>query len=68
VGTTLAGAINTAKSASSVNLTMDAASRWSVTGTSYLSTLKDADTTYSNITCASSGCKVYVNGSDLGIK
>jgi len=41
---------------------LDAASTWTVTGVSYLTTLTDADGTYSNITCQSpsSNC-VYVN-------
>jgi hypothetical protein len=46
---------------------MDKASKWVVTGTSYLTTLTDADTTHSNITCQTSGCTVYVDGSAITI-
>jgi hypothetical protein len=60
----LTGAINTADTGKTVTLTLDSTSKWVVTGTSYLTTLTDADTTYSNITCATAGCKVY-NGTTL---
>jgi hypothetical protein len=43
-----------------VSLTLDATSTWVVTGTSYLTTLTDADTSYSNITCATVGCTVHI--------
>lgn len=63
----LTGTINAADLGNSVSLTMDSASKWVVTGTSYLTALTDADTTYSNITCQTSGCKVYVNGNAISI-
>lgn len=66
-GSSLTGAINTAGTGKTVSLTMDSASKWVVTGTSYLTTLTDADTTYSNITCQTSGCKVYVNGNAISV-
>ena len=66
-GSSLTGAINTADTGKTVSLTLDSASKWAVTGTSYLTTLTDADTTYSNITCQTSGCKVYVNGNAISI-
>ncbi len=66
-GSTLTGAIKNADTGKSVTLIMDAASKWVVTGTSYLTTLTDADTTYSNITCQTSGCKVYVNGTAISV-
>jgi hypothetical protein len=44
---------------------MDSASKWVVTGTSYLTALTDADTTYSNITCQTSCCKVYVGTTEI---
>ena len=66
-GSSLTGAINNADTGKTVSLTMDSASKWVVTGTSYLTSLTDADATYSNITCQSSGCKVYVNGAALSV-
>lgn len=63
----LTGEINNADTGSSVTLTMDSASKWVVTGTSYLTSLTDADSTYSNITCQTSGCKVYVGGTAISI-
>jgi hypothetical protein len=56
----LTGAINKANTGKTVNLTLDATSTWVVTGTSYLTTLTDADTSYSNITCATAGCTVHI--------
>jgi uncharacterized protein (TIGR03437 family) len=67
VGSKLTGAINTADTGKTVALTLDSASKWVVTGTSYLTSLTDADATYSNIACQTSGCKVYVNGSEISI-
>jgi hypothetical protein len=68
-GSQLTGAINTANSGStSVTLALDSASSWVVTGTSYLTSLTDADTTYSNITCQTSDCKVYVNASAITVQ
>jgi hypothetical protein len=67
VGSTLTGAINNADTGKTVSLTMDKASKWVVTGTSYLTSLTDADTTYSNITCQTTGCTVYVNGTAIAI-
>jgi hypothetical protein len=65
VGSMLTGAINNADSAStSVTLTLDANSKWIVTGDSYLTSLTDADTTYANISCKTT-CSVYVNGSPI---
>ncbi|WP_157003203.1 hypothetical protein [Ralstonia sp. A12] len=63
----LTGAINTADTGRSVTLTLDSTSKWIVTGTSYLTSLTDADSTYSNITCQTAGCKVYVAGTAISI-
>jgi hypothetical protein len=68
VGSKLTGAINTHNTGGGTTLALDAKSKWIVTGTSYLKTLTDADTTYSNITCQTTGCKVYVNGKAISIK
>jgi hypothetical protein len=64
-GSTLTGAINTADTGKTVSLTLDSASKWVVTGTSYLTALTDADSTYSNITCQTTGCKVYVGTTEI---
>jgi hypothetical protein len=63
---TLTGAINADNTGSSVSLTLDAASQWVVTGTSYLTSLTNSDNT--NITCETSGCQVYVNGTEIDIE
>jgi hypothetical protein len=67
-GSSLSGAINTADTGKTVTLTLDAASKWVVTGTSYLTALTDADSSYGNISCQTSGCKVYVNGTAISIQ
>jgi hypothetical protein len=64
-GSTLTGEINNADTGQTVSLTLDAASKWVVTGTSYLTALTDADTSYDNITCQTSGCKVYVGTAEI---
>lgn len=63
----LTGAINSANTGKTVALTLDSTSKWVVTGTSYLTALTDEDGTYSNITCQTSGCKVYVNGTEIAV-
>ena len=63
--TTLTGAINNSDTGAAVSLTMDAVSKWEVTGTSYLTALTDADGTYANITCQTAGCKVYVGTTEI---
>jgi hypothetical protein len=59
----LTGAINNANTGKTVSLTLDATSTWVVTGTSYLTTLTNADSTNANIKCETAGCKVYIGGS-----
>jgi hypothetical protein len=66
-GSSLTGAINPTNIGQTASLTLDAASYWRVTGTSYLTSLTDDDTTYSNITCQTAGCKVYVNGTAISV-
>lgn len=56
----LTGSINAGNTASASNLTLDATSKWTLTANSYLSSLSDVATTYSNIT--TNGYKLYVNG------
>jgi hypothetical protein len=65
---TLTGAINNPNTGKTVKVTMDAASRWIVTGTSYLTTLTDADATHGNISCQTAGCRVYVGGNLISIQ
>jgi hypothetical protein len=63
VGSSLTGAINNANSgAETVSLTLDANSTWIVTGDSHLTHLSNAVAGNSNITCATPGCHVFVNG------
>jgi len=45
----MTGAINTDNTASSIALTLDSTSTWNVTGTSYLTSLIDEDSTLANI-------------------
>jgi len=59
------GTINGANTASSVTLTLDATSSITLTGDSYVTSLTDADTTYSNINL--NGYTLYVNGTALEI-
>jgi len=47
--TTLTGAVNANNTASSIYLTLDSTSTWNVTGTSYLTSFTDEDSTLSNI-------------------
>jgi len=64
-GSKLTGTINNAATGKTVALTLDATSKWVVTGDSTLTTLTDADTTYSNIVCKTAGCKVYVGSNTI---
>lgn len=61
VKSTLEGALNGANTAKLMSLTLDEASVWNVTGTSYLTDLTDADTTLSNI--IDNGNTVYYDAS-----
>jgi hypothetical protein len=64
-GSSLSGALNTANTGSIVELSLDASSTWTVTGTSYLTTLSDSSgisgTTVSNI--IGNGNTVYYKSS-----
>jgi hypothetical protein len=64
-GSKLTGAINNADTGKTVALTLDSTSKWVVTGTSYLTTLTDGDSTYSNIVCKTAGCTVHVGSSTI---
>lgn len=62
-GSIYTGQINSDQSAKSVKLTLDASSKITLTGDTYVSSLEDADSTYSNINF--NGYKLYVNGKAL---
>ena len=57
------GAINTNNEAKSIVLKLDSTSKIKLTGDSYITSLEDSDTTYSNIDF--NGYKLYINGSEL---
>lgn len=58
----LQGAVNTAKTAKLVSITLDKSSTWSVTADSYLTSLTDADTSLKNIT--SNGHTIYYDSTN----
>lgn len=57
------GTINADNSAKSVSLKLDATSKITLTGDSYVTSLEDTDTSYSNINF--NGYKLYVNGNAI---
>ena len=57
------GTINSSNEAKEINLVLDSNSKIKLTGDSYISSLEDADTTYSNIDL--NGYKLYVGGKEL---
>jgi hypothetical protein len=59
---TLKSAVNTDNTAKSVTFTLDKTSIWNVTGTSYITSLTDADATLSNI--QDNGCTIYYSSSN----
>ena len=59
------GAINTKNEAKEIKLVLDKTSKIKLTADSYVSSLEDADTTYSNIDL--NGYKLYVGGKELKI-
>jgi len=61
-GTTLTGAINAENTAGIMALDIDSSSTWNVTGTSYLTTLTDDDSTLSNIN--DNGYTIYYDSSN----
>lgn len=54
------GIINTANIAGSAKITIDSCSSWTLTGDTYLTSLTDADTIYTNI--STGVCYLYLNG------
>ena len=57
------GSINADNSAKSISLKLDSSSKITLTGDSYVTSLDDADSSYSNINF--NGYKLYVNGSAI---
>lgn len=57
------GSINVDNSAKSIKLTLDKKSKISLTADSYVTSLEDEDSTYSNINF--NGHKLYVNGTAI---
>ena len=57
------GAINTDNTAKSITLKLDKNSKIKLTSNTYITSLEDADTTYSNIDL--NGYKLYVNGVEI---
>ena len=57
---TYTGTINVKNSAKKISLTLDSSSKIKLTGDSYVTSLNDADSSYSNIDF--NGYKLYVNG------
>jgi len=57
------GRINSANIAGSAKVTMDLSSTWTLTGNTYLTSLTDADTSYSNISAGA--YHLYVGGTKL---
>ncbi len=60
---TYEGAINTDNTAKSIKLTLDKTSKIKLTADSYITSLEDADESYSNIDF--NGYKLYVNGKSI---
>ena len=57
------GTINSENTAKSISITLDKSSKITLTGNSYVSSLTDEDTTYSNINF--NGYKLYVDGKSI---
>ena len=57
------GTINSANSAKSITLKIDSTSKITLTGDSYVTSLEDSDSSYSNINF--NGYKLYVNGTAI---
>ena len=62
-GSSYIGKINSENIAKKIGITLDSTSTLTLTGDSYVSSLEDADSTYSNINF--NGYKLYVNGTAI---
>ena len=57
------GTINSENSAKNITLKLDTSSKITLTGDSYVTSLEDSDSSYSNINF--NGYKLYVNGTAI---
>jgi hypothetical protein len=62
-GSAFSGSVNPGDVAKVAAVVIDATSSWTLTGDTYLTSLTDAATSYSNITA--NGHKLYVNGTEI---
>ena len=62
-GSSYTGTINNENTAKKINITLDSNSSITLTGDSYINSLEDADSSYSNINF--NGYKLYVNGTAI---
>ena len=62
-GSSYIGKINSENTAKKISISLDSTSTLTLTGDSYVSSLEDADSTYSNINF--NGYKLYVNGTAI---
>ncbi len=62
-GSSYTGTINSANTAKSITLKLDSTSKITLTGDSYITSLEDTDSSYSNINF--NGYKLYVNGTAI---
>ena len=62
-GSSYRGKINSENTAKKISISLDSTSTLTLTGDSYVSSLEDADSTYSNINF--NGYKLYVNGTAI---
>ena len=62
-GSSYTGTINGDNTAKTLNITLDKSSKLTLTGDSYVTSLEDADSSYSNINF--NGYKLYVNGTAI---
>lgn len=61
-GSNYTGKINGNNTAKNITLSLDSTSKIKLTGDTYVNTLEDADSSYSNINFNFNGYKLYVNG------
>ena len=62
-GSEFKGTINGENTAKTISLNLDSTSKITLTGDSYVTSLKDEDSSYSNINF--NGYKLYVNGTAI---
>ena len=62
-GSSYSGKINNDNTAKTINVSIDSNSTLTLTGDSYITSLEDEDSTYSNINF--NGYKLYVNGVEI---